>query len=263
MNMNWLVAPTLVMALLLFFVGQKSMAHCQSRKARIGISALSFMLGIPGFLMALYYLHWFDEAKWFYVFRSYPFSELSATGAGLFAGVLSEWLKDSTLFSKPVLLLLLGLGILAPYLKPILAPLPKNRFSDQWKDGICLQSTPSSCGAASAATIFKYYGIDLRENEVAEECLTYHGGTENWYIARAFRKRGLSVHYRMDSGFPADLALPAIAGVRIGNFGHFIVILKEENGKYIVGDPLKGRQQIPKDSMANRFDFTGFFMEVD
>jgi len=263
MNINWLVAPTLVTALLLFFAGQKSMVYCLSRKCRIGLSVLWFILGIPGFLMTLYYLHLFDDAKWFYVFRSYPLTELSAAGAGLFAGALSEHIKHSVLFPKPVLIALLCLGIIVPYLKPILAPLSKNQFADRWKDDVCLQSTSSSCGAASAATIFKFYGINLQEREIAEECHIYHGGTENWYIARAFRNRGLRVNYRLDNGFPADLKIPAIAGVRVGNYGHFIAIIKTENGKYIIGDPLKGPQRIPIDSITKEFDFTGFFMEIN
>lgn len=262
MNVNWLVMPTLMGALFLFSIGQKITAHSPSRNGRIGLFIVWFILGVPGGLMAFYYLHLFDDAKWFYVFRSFPLIELSAAGVGLFAGALNEQIKGSALFPKPVLIALLCLGIVVPYLKPILAPLSKNQFSDRWKDDVCMQSTPSSCGAASAATIFKSYGMNIQEREIAKECLTYRGGTENWYIARAFRKRGLTVNYRIDTGFPADLNVPAIAGVRSGSYGHFIAILKKENGEVITGDPLKGRQRIPLDCITKEFDFTGFFMEI-
>ncbi|MDF7800393.1 cysteine peptidase family C39 domain-containing protein [Pontiellaceae bacterium B1224] len=213
--------------------------------------------------MALYYLHWFDDAKWFYVFRSLPFTELTAAGAGLFAGALSERMKESGLLNTPVYVALLCIGIVIPYLKPILDPLSKEQLNDRWKDDVCLQSTPSSCGAASAATVFKLLGLNMQESELAEECLTSSGGTENWYIARAFRKRGFGVNYRIEKQFPPDLKLPAIAGVRVGNYGHFIAILERSNGVYITGDPLKGREEIPVDLILNAFDFTGFFMEIN
>lgn len=263
MNFNWLVIPALFIALILFVVGRESMRRCGSDKSRIGLAVVAFILGLPGFLMAAYYLHWFDDAKWFYIFRSFPFSELTAAGAGLFAGVLSERLKGSGLFSTLVFIALLCIGIVIPYLKPMLDPLPTDQLRDRWNDEVCLQSTPSSCGAASAATVFKSLGLNIQEGELAAECLTSSSGTENWYIARAFRKRGFAVNYRIEKQFPSDLKLPAIAGVRVGNYGHFIAILERPNGVYITGDPLKGRQEIPVEHISNAFDFTGFFMEIN
>jgi len=200
--------------------------------------------------------------KWFYEFRSLPLTELSAAGAGLFAGAMAELISKPKLVSKSFLIAVLCLGIVAPYLKPVVAPLPKHRFEDRWQDNICLQSTPASCGAASAATIFRTYGLKLSERDIARECYTYLGGTENWYIARAFRRRGFEINFRVEQRFPADLRIPAIAGVRIGGAGHFIAILDNSNGNYVIGDPLVGRQEVPADRITKRFDFTGFFMEI-
>lgn len=262
MNINWIVIPTLCIALALFMVGRISMRRCRSGKSRVSLAVVWFLLGIPGFLMASYYLHWFDDAKWFYVFRSLPLTELTAAGAGLFVGAWSEWMKDSSLFPKPVFVALLCLGLSVPYLKPILDPLSEDQLTDRWKDDVCLQSTPSSCGAASAATIFRALGLNIQEAEIAAECLTSSGGTENWYLARAFRERGFTVNYRIENEFPSDLNVPAIAGVRVGNYGHFIAVIGMSNGEYITGDPLKGRQEIPVDLISNTFYFTGFFMEI-
>ena len=262
MNVNLLLIPTLVTALLLFVVGQRSVRCCQSRKRQLGVSALWLLLGIPGLLLPLYYLHGFDDAKWFYEFRSFPFSELSAAGVGLFAGALAELAKGTKLISRPFLIALLVLGIAAPHLKSILAPVPASQFTDRWKDDICLQSTSSSCGAASAASIFRSFGESLSEHDIAKACLTSISGTENWYIARAFRQRGFAVQYRIETGFPADLKTPAIAGVRMGDLGHFIAIMDKRDGQYVIGDPLVGRENIFADEIAKKFDFTGFFMEI-
>jgi hypothetical protein len=103
----------------------------------------------------------------------------------------------------------------------------------------------------------------LSERDIAGECFTGLGGTENRYIARAFRRRGYSVVYRIEDGFPSNLNPPAIAGVRIGGIGHFIAIMDHVNGMYITGDPLAGREEIPDNKIATKYDFTGFFMEID
>ena len=262
MTFNWLVVPTLAAAIVLFVVGRWSIRRCRTNCGRIVLFFLWLLLGMPGLFVALYYLHLFDDAKWFYQFRSSPFTELTAAGAGLFAGALAELGEKQRLASPASLVVLLCLGVVAPHLKPMVAPIPEELFSDRWEDGVCLQSTPSSCGAASAATVFKALGIEQSERDIARVCFTYLGGTENWYIARAFRRHGLAVTYRIEEALPADLRSPAIAGVSIGGMGHFIAILEISEGGCIIGDPLVGRKVQPINRLTNQYDFTGFFMEI-
>lgn len=262
MLFNGLLIPTLLLAFVLFFVGRNSVRRCRTPISRAGVVVLFLLMSIPGVMFPFYYLHWMKDSVWHYEFRAFPFIELSAAGLGFLAGALAELLKGSKLFSALGLMILLALGIAVPYLKPILKPLPPDSFSDRWSEEVCLQSTPSSCGPAAVATVFKTFGINLREEEIARECFTYQGGTENWHLARAFRKRGLSVRYRIEKRLPVDLKTPAIAGVRVGDFGHFIAILEKTADGYITGDPLVGRQQILVGEMEQQFDFTGFYMEV-
>lgn len=260
--MNLLVIPTLALALLLFVCGQHAVHRCRTLRSKLGVSALWFLLGIPGFCFPLYYLHCFDDAKWFHEFRSLPFTELTAAGAGLFVGALAEFMARSKLLFRALLIAMLCLGVLAPHMKPVLAPVPSGRYADRWNDDVCMQSTLSSCGAASAATVFRTFGINLSEGEIARECFTYRGGTENWYLARAFRGRGCTVTYRLEQTFPTDLKTPAIAGVRIGGAGHYIAILGRTDGKYVTANPLVGRREVPADRMTTKYDFTGFYMEI-
>jgi hypothetical protein len=262
LNFNLLLIPTLVFALVLFWAGEKLFLHFKNAKSRSILFIAAFVIAIPGFMITLFYLHLYDDAKWFYEFRSFPFTELTASGTGLFAGLLAGAIKNRKWISRPFLIAILCIGLMIPYLKPIAAPLSPDRLSDQWQDGVCLQSTTSSCGAASAATVFKTFGIDLTEKEIAKECFTYSGGTENWYLARAFRKRGLNVNYRITQELPADLQLPAIAGVIENGFGHFITILSHDNGVYTTGDPLIGRSEHKAAALTDRYKFTGFFMEI-
>ncbi len=257
------MAPTLLLALLLFAIGQKSVRGGKTPTKKYELLLLWLILGTPGFLFALYYLHWFDNAKWFYEFRSIPLSELTAAGAGLFAGAISELTKNIKFPARSFFLIsFLCFGISIPYLKPILGPLDYQKIQNKWERDVCMQSTFSTCGAACAATVFKTLGINLTEREIAKECFSCEGGTENWYVARLFRKMGFQIKYRIEKGLPQDLHTPAIAGVLVGGAGHFIAIQDQTEQTFITGDPLSGYREIPKDKITTAFKFTGFFMEV-
>jgi len=188
---------------------------------------------------------------------------MSAAGAGLLAGALGAIAKKLRLVSPILLIIVLILGIMVPFIKPIFASVPQSQILDRWENGVCMQSTSSSCGPASAATIFNQFGIKLSEAELSKECFTYVGGTENWYLARAFKKRGFSVTYRSEPSFPNDLKFPSIAGVRMNGFGHFIVIMDLRDGIFITADPLFGKEEYSKTELIEQYDFTGFFMEIE
>jgi len=262
MNVNWLVLPTLAVALILFAVGEKLVSDSLFPKRKTVIFVAALLAGMPGILFALFYLHWFDRVTCFYEFHSLPFVELFAAGVGILVGAVSALVRQRKLFTRPFLIVVLCLGITLPYLKPIIAPLSQANLRDRWTDDVCMQSTASSCGAASAATIFRWYRMNLTERDLTRECFTYQGGTENWYLARAFRRRGFNVQYVIRDGFPPDLSLPAIAGVKVGGAGHFIPILCKVETIYTTGDPLIGRRSHTETAIGKDYEFTGFFMVI-
>lgn len=135
-------------------------------------------------------------------------------------------------------------------------------LANEWEDGICLQSTPSTCGAASAATILKHFGEDTTESELAAKAHSYSGGTEAWYLARAARSRGFDVRFGFAQGFAADADFPAVVGVRLGSVGHFIPILRREGDQFLIGNPLQGRELLSREELLKRYDFTGFYMPI-
>lgn len=53
---------------------------------------------------------------------------------------------------------------------PLIGSAPQ--CDDRWQGSICLQSTPFTCSAASAATLLRAHGIDASELEMARLCLT-------------------------------------------------------------------------------------------
>lgn len=123
-------------------------------------------------------------------------------------------------------------------------------------------STPSTCGPASAATLFRQFGVEVGERELARECFSSRTGTENWYLARAFRRRGFDVEFVKMTDVPAELRGPAIAGVRVEGRGHFIPVLGVTNGFAELGDPMIGYERVGLGGLAQRYEFTGFLMVI-
>lgn len=257
----WLV-PTLLLGYLAFGAATGIWARAASGSQRATIFTVAMVVALPGFLFDFYYLHLMDNAMWFYEFRSRPGTELTAAGLGLMAGFLAKGLERRRFGSRVFLLLLLTLALAVPYLKPLLLPLNYEQLQNRWKDGVCLQSAESSCGPASAATLLKAMGIQATEQELAKECFTSRSGTENWYLARALRRRGLEVRFmrRQSSDMPAPV--PCIAGVKVEQAGHFVPIIPINNGRYLTGDPLAGRAEWTREELERAFRFTGLFMTV-
>jgi len=259
--MNPLFFPVVALAALLFVVGYRTGMRPAGANALVHGAAV--LCALPALLFAAYYLHLFDDAVWFYRFRSLPWSELSASGAGALAGLLYSWGMRKRLGLRVVIPALLLLGLFVPYVKPLVAPLDSSLLAGRCLGGVCLQSTPSTCGPSSVASILRLFDIEETEKTLALEAYTTAGGTENWYLARALRRRGFPVEYLVADRPVAKLPHPAVAGVVLpGGAGHFISVLGETEHAYIIGDPMVGRLDIPKSRLARAYDFTGFFMIV-
>ncbi|MBI5095837.1 MAG: hypothetical protein HZB26_25815 [Candidatus Hydrogenedentes bacterium] len=265
MNVNPLIAPTLLLAYALAFASYAVTRRIKGVSLQAAWFVAAVLGALPAVSMPLYYTHLYDHWAAYYAFRALPYSELTASGAGLLAGVVAHWARRFHArgrFVDMALLVLLTLGVAAPYAKPVLAPVAPGVFQDRWSEGVCLQST-ASCGAACTATFLKLFGFDMTERQIAQECFTYVAGTENWYLARALRKRGLNVTFVVLDPKARELPIPCIAGIKMGEAGHFICILGEENGAIVVGDPLMGRYTCTKDELFAKIRFAGFFMHIE
>jgi hypothetical protein len=259
--MNLLFFPVVALAAALCWLGYRL-------GSRGGTHWLVYAVGVacavPGVLFALYYLHWFDDAIWFYEFRSWPLTEFAAAGAGLLAGLIHAWIVRKKLPLRPLAPLLLLAGLFIPYMKPVVAPLVHAGLAGECRDGVCLQSTASTCGPASVASLLKLFGIDENEKTLAREAYTASGGTENWYLARALRQRGFTVRYVIADRPVSRLPYPSVAGVLLpGGGGHYISILGETDTAYVTGDPMQGKVSVPKARLGAVYNFTGFFMVID
>lgn len=266
--MNWMLIPTLASAGLLFFLGIVTASKISGAKTFF-LLVFALAISVPALIFAAYYLKIFNEPIWLYRWRALPFSELSASGIGFLMGFLQQNFAGKMNLSRvgkkvlfPVFLLMV---VAAPYLKQIFRPIKGSQFHERSLDGVCLQSTSSTCGPASAVTLLRARGQNVTEKELATGSFTSASGTENWYLNRALKKHGSIVEYRKTLAQPAELYFPAIAGVRLAGpdgAGHFIAIMNREGEDYIVGDPLIGRLKLNLEQLKSDYYFTGFFMLV-
>lgn len=258
MNPNWLGVISAILAFVAFFVVHRATKDTPARK-RIFLATLALVAAIPGASFAAYYAQILPEAAWYYQFRSIPGIELLVVFLGVAGGLVASFLPR-LLLAFP--LFVVAAFSIAPIIKPFVGPIPDGKLRDEWDGNVCLQSTSSTCGAASTATILKQFGKDATESEIAAEAHSYSGGTEAWYLARAARSRGFDVDFVFTSGFSPEIGLPAVVGVRLGSIGHFIPILGQKGDLFIVGDPLRGRELLSQEELNRRYQFTGFHMRI-
>jgi hypothetical protein len=265
--MNHMLWPTALCAALLFWIGLKAEQKIASPVNRKLFVFAATVLAAPGILFAAYYTKLLGEPIWLYEFRALPYTELTAAGVGLIAGFVHQARNKHPFIKRQLRALtvpaILVVILAAPYVKPILRPLDRTQLHENWKDGVCLQSTPSTCGPASAATIIRSQRKKVTEAELADESLTYAGGTENWYLVRALRKRGFDPEFKRVAPDAQQFPTPTVAGVKLPQgTGHFIALLSYDGTNYVASDPLTGRFTATLTELKSDYRFTGFFLVV-
>ena len=266
--MNHLLWPSLILAALSFFAGDRLARLTLPRAGQAALYILSGLLALPAVLYAAYYLHGLlDHAAWFFNLRTLTLTELLAGGSGFGAGLLQaeliKRLPRSSLIAASLLPVLTAALILVPYSKMIFSPLEAKFLQNRWRDGVCLQSTASTCGPCSVATLLKRKGIELTETEVAQAAYSSSRGTEVWYLARIMQAHGLQTEFVFDPPQQMPLRYPAIAGVRLDNpagIGHFITILNQIGADYEIADPLLGKLKLSIEQLTEKYYFTGFYL---
>jgi hypothetical protein len=235
--------------------------YFKNKPARLRLTGCAVLgaLAIPSILFAVYYLHLLPERAWLYTLRSWLGSELLAVFLGGAGGALAA------LLPRFLLVIPLGLTIITaslPYLKMTMYPLKAAELNDQWEGDACLQSTASTCGPASLASILRFLGQSSSEREIAAAAHSTSTGTEAWYLARHACSCGFTPAFDFRDTFTPTIPLPAIVGVRFGSSGHFIAVLQNNGGLITIVDPLNGKRELKLADFMKFYTFTGFHMSV-
>ena len=232
------------------------------------LGVISFFITMLWLLIDFYYFHWYDNWAWLLEIRSLRGIEATFIFIGIFCAILQQNInkkiqfKDS--FSRHNGIALLLVMVIVPYIKPVLYTV-EPKWRENWVQGVCVQTTPYTCGPASTATILNYYGIRRTEHEISHATYFTRHGTEPWYLARYIRQCGLEAHFVSVPTEPADPPVPCIVGVRAGGKkgkGHFITLLGKTPTTFFVGDPAFGPTELRKEELFNTYYFVGFVIHV-
>ncbi len=266
--MSALTALVVPLAFALFALGFVAWGGARAPpRARVALLVLCVPAALVAALFPAYFLHLkFLDQPWYYELRSREWADLLPALGGLSCGVLAgvmhqrrqgrdrAWLRVGA--GLVVLLLLVS------FAKPWLTLVRPAVIRDEWRGGVCLQSTPSTCGPCAAATVLRALGVPAKESELAHEARASRTGTQNWMLARALRRRGLEVAFDAPERLDA-VAAPAVVGVFLSSgAGHFVAWLGERDGRYVVGDPLEGELVLTPEEFARRYRFGRFALLV-
>lgn len=231
----------------------------QSLRRRLAVAGVLTLLSLPGLWYSLYYAHLLPESVWLYRLRSLPGSNFLLAflipTAVAWGTILPRWVRFQLCAAATA-------WVLIPFFKPLLRPLAETELKDQWEGNACLQSTVSTCGPASAASILRSLGNEsITEKELAKDSWSTATGTEAWYLARAIQRRGYKTSFSFD-GLRPSTPLPGILGVKVGDNGHFIAVIKKNGEQVTVIDPLSGENTLSLHELEDRYKPTGFFMGI-
>jgi hypothetical protein len=248
-----------VVTSLLAFALTRGYLRPRAAGVRVALFGAFALLSIPSVLSAVYYLHVLPEWAWFYTLRSWSGTEFLAIFLGCATGAAAT-LLPRLLLGVPLFVLMAC--AVAPYIKPLLRPLPYDQLQDSVVGDVCLQSTGSTCGPASVCTILKQLGGNPSERAAARAAYSYVGGTEAWYLARYVRSMGFVPRFDFRETFSPSVGLPAVVGVRLGGVGHFIAVLAVTGDEVAFADPLRGEEHLSLSQFQRRYEFTGFHMVI-
>jgi hypothetical protein len=256
MNINYHLFLSIIGGFGCFLVGHLIRKRLKDHTIGAILSVIFLLLALPGLLMVGYYFHVVKAGIWFIEFRTINHIEVINALLGL---ILGFWFPSKNSRWIGVILLIVLLAI--PYIKPIIRPLSIDGEKG-WSGNVCLQSTGATCGPASLATIFKAYGIEKHESEIAKAAYSSNSGTEIWYLLRYAKSNGLKYSCSKKNNI-LEVKPPAIIGVYLGDIGHFITILESQRDSVIVGDPLDGRNAYAKTKFDQVYRMDGFVVEFE
>lgn len=172
------------------------------------LMAVATFLGLVAYICTLW-----DDIR---LARLLPFSNLIVIGnwfpvaTGLQAGLVWQRVGHAR-FRRGCSVCALTLVSFYAVVHPLQGNVPQCR--NRWNGEVCLQTSPYTCSAASAATVLTAHGLPASEQEMAELCLTRRGTT--WQgLYRGLMKKTARLPWRVEvfEGDIGDLTMFDLAG---------------------------------------------------
>ncbi|MEN6371759.1 MAG: cysteine peptidase family C39 domain-containing protein [Armatimonadota bacterium] len=220
--------------------------YTTTKLLRAAIALAAFVLAAPAVLFTSNYLLNIPNEIWFINLRSLPGTEAISGLIGALSGVM---FADSKLrpnqLNTPILVfatIITAVMLAAPFAEQLFFRQDYSTLSNEWTNGICRQTSLSTCVPASCATVIKMLGGNVTEKEIASEAGTDKKGTEIWYLMRALRKHGYKIEvYSAKSS--KDMPAPCILSIKLGHISHAVVLMSKNSAGPEIGDPLSGQRK--------------------
>lgn len=282
-NPNYYVA--LLLSPALFFVSARLFSKLESRAGKRRYITITFIMALISLTIpAAYFSNTIGESPGYAQFRVLAYSELLVCLSAPFAGVVYVWITsalsktDGKRWLKRSIYLLCLFTVLGytslPFVKQLAKPRPfypdAATIGNRWVDGVALQTTPSTCGPASLATILARYGSTETEADIAVQAYSSSRGTENWYLARYAQRLGYQYRFLTETDI-AKVPTPSIIGVNINRLnragnpsraGHFITLLDSRDGYHLIADSLSGLHRLTAEEFEQKYRYRGFVLHI-
>lgn len=163
-----------------------------------------------------------------------------------------------------LLFILMLVGLLYHFAIPNIGPLLVRgllrNIHSTMDNGVCLQSTSWTCGAASSVTALHTLGIEASEGELAIMSYTTPlFGTDETMLARAIEDRYRTQFIKTDFGYfrsVRDIAdrCPALVAIRLNySIDHLVTVLEVTDKTVTYGDPLRGILILPIEEFEKKW----------
>ena len=226
-----ILAITLALALLGAVLGRRAPP---SR----ALTVVAALLALAATANVAYYAHRFDDLPGYFRYRTWWWADHVPALSGLLVGCsLRLGHRTARLAATAAAALLAIAAIVGPWAKPLFVPLEALDPAGRWEDGVCRQTTYSTCGPCALTNLLHRHGIATSERELAAEAMTSGTSTELWYLARCAERRGFATSFVM--GDPA-LQPDAIIGKGSVGTGHFVAITRGPDGTLSIADSVAG-----------------------
>lgn len=166
----------------------------------------------------------------------YEIPALGLLGAGLWVARDSMLKRDAVLVAGGLLIarIVLVMALTAGGSPPL-----QGRVR---ADGLCLQTSGYTCGAAAAAMYLDRLGVPATEAEMAALCVTRRDGTTDAGIARGLRRKLPGRDVRVTAPRYEDLQAPALVSILLpGRIGHAVLVEEATPEGVRLADPGCGR----------------------
>jgi hypothetical protein len=144
----------------------------------------------------------------------------------------------------------------APHLKDSVTP-----------SGLVIQTSDTSCAAASAASILRRFGMEMSEREMAELFRTTLFGTSAAHVIYGMQRIGIrSRKVEIEGSNPEHLKFPAMIFIgcpSAGTESHAVAYMGFHEGKAEIWDPVRGKRFLDKNQLGRIWHGRGIEFQLD